>query len=294
MRLVIFDDDQLGLLRGDEVVDATGVLRERGFQSPGVVLPDLIREWEMLAPALESLLRRERGRPLATCTLKAPVARPGKIVCVPAPPRGAAGSGVARAYLVAPSALTGPAAVVTLPARPVEYGVGVALVLDCAVGAHATVSPVFGYSGAIALQVRGWEERSLRGSCPGFLALGPCLITHDQLAGPEALTLRAWHNRTPRLGGGRPPRDERAASERPVAGGARRLAPETIARLLTGLGAWVEWEPGDVLVLGGFWPARRLAPGDRVRLAVEPLGELVLRAAATPASVALGAQAAGT
>lgn len=289
MRLVIFDDDRLGVLRGAEVIDASGVLRERGFQSPGVVLPELIREWEMLAPALESLLRRERGRPLAACTLKAPVARPGKIVCVPAPQRD--GAGLGRAHLVAPSALTGPGAHVRLPPRPVEYAVGLALVLDCGVAAHATLSPVFGYSGAIALQTRGWEERSLRASAPGFLALGPCLLTHDQLPALDALVLRAWHNQTPRLGVGRPPL--RAAGERSAHGGARRLGAETIAAVLAGLGEWLTWEPGDVLVLAGFWPSRRLAPGDRVRLVVEPLGELAVTAVGDPVAAGGQAHAAG-
>jgi len=298
MRLVVFDDDRLGLLRGDEVVDATGALRERGFQSPSIVLSDLIREWEMLAPSLEALLVRERGRPLAQCQLKAPVARPGKVICVPWFQRRptdrneASAASAARAYLVAPTALTGPDAVVALPPRPVDYEVGVALVLDCAAGAHAALSPVFGYTGAVALLARGWEERSLRGSRPGFLALGPHLVTHDQLAGPETLALRAWHNESPRLGVGRPPRSDRSARDRTMRG-LRRVTKATVEVVLAGLAQWVALEPGDVVVLGGFWPARRLSPGDRVRLVVEPLGQLGF-SAAEGAGPEAAAQAAGT
>jgi hypothetical protein len=175
----------------------------------------------------------------------------------------------------------------------VDYAVGLAVVLDCGVAAHTTLSPVFGYSGAIALQMRGWEERSLRASAPGFLALGPCLLTHDQLPAPDALVLRAWHNQTPRLGVGRPPR-QAPARGRTARGGARRLGPETLDAVLAGLGEWLAWEPGDVVVLAGFWPARRLGPGDRVRLVVDPLGELALAAGSDPAVAGARAHAAGT
>ena len=84
MKLCRFDDDRLGLVQGDEVIDVTAALE--------VLAP---RRWpappgDALIAALDAVLARARAiaprsprRPLGAVRLKAPVANPSKIVNAP-------------------------------------------------------------------------------------------------------------------------------------------------------------------------------------------------------------------
>lgn len=138
------------------------------------------------------------------------------------------------------------------PAR----GLAEAEILDC----------VFGYTVLNDVSDRGTQMARgqwLKGkSADGYAPCGPWLVTADEIPDPQGLRVRTWVN------------DE-----------ARQDSPTSdmifsVARLLTDLAATVSLEAGDVIATGtppgvGMASETYLAPGDRVRVRVDGVGELV-------------------
>ena len=99
-------------------------------------------------------------------------------------------------------------------------------------------------------------------SSPSFGKIGPWLVTADEIPDPQALDLRLWVND-----------DLRQSSNT-----ADMIFD--VATLVSYLSDFMELRPGDVIATGtpsgvgaGMVPPQFLAPGDRVRLQVQGLGQ---------------------
>lgn len=84
MKLCRFDDNRIGIVRGDKVHDVTQVLEAL----PAVRYPyppgdALIANLDRLRPRMESLADAAEGRPVASVRLLSPVANPTKIIGTP-------------------------------------------------------------------------------------------------------------------------------------------------------------------------------------------------------------------
>src|SRR6478735_8927834 len=79
MRLALFDQDRIGLVDGDHLVDVTELLAGPGPHGPAGPLQRHIERGGTLPADLSGLPRI----PLADATLEAPLPRPGKIVGAP-------------------------------------------------------------------------------------------------------------------------------------------------------------------------------------------------------------------
>ena len=80
MKIVLYDDYKVGLLKDGHVVDVSTAVPRGG--TPQLTIEGLITSFQSLKGALERALNQGEGIPLAQVQLRAPVPRPGKIVCM--------------------------------------------------------------------------------------------------------------------------------------------------------------------------------------------------------------------
>jgi hypothetical protein len=80
VKIVLYDDYKVGLLREETVVDVSGVV-PRGA-TPQLTIENLITNFHALQGALAQALQQGEGIPLSRVRLRAPVPRPGNIVCM--------------------------------------------------------------------------------------------------------------------------------------------------------------------------------------------------------------------
>ena len=114
MKIVLYDDYKVGLLKDGNVVDVSGVVPRGG--TPQLTIEGLITNFQSLKGALERALDQGQGVPLASVQLRAPMPRPGKIVCM----GGNFGEFVGRkgpmwGFLKSPEAVLAPGGTVMLP-----------------------------------------------------------------------------------------------------------------------------------------------------------------------------------
>ncbi len=271
MRFVRFDGGRLGLLRADEVVEATDLVGEdRGW--PPTLTRRLVLAFDRLRAGLEARLAGGDGIPLARVALAAPVVHPSKVVGAYANYRAhhrEMGGGDDRdspeVFLKAPSSIIGPGEAIRLPALPdraihheAELGV-VMKTRATAVTAAGAMDRVFGYTGVMDITVRGKGERSRRKSYDTFTPVGPVLVTADEIPDPHDLAVALWVDGAPR----------QRASTRDM----RFSIPELIEYTT----AVMTLEPGDLIATGtpeGVGPIRA---GNTVTLEIARIGRLTVR-----------------
>ena len=83
MRLVVYDDQRVGLLRDREVVDVTDLIGGGAHEWPPVFLLRAIAGFDRLRALFEEALRTRPGTPADRARLHAPVVFPSKIVAAP-------------------------------------------------------------------------------------------------------------------------------------------------------------------------------------------------------------------
>lgn len=222
-----------------------------------------------LLPILEDAEARRVG---------APVARPGKVVCIGlnyrdhARETGAALPEEPVVFMKDPYTIVGPFDQVRIPRRSVktdweiELAVVIGKELRYAGSPDAAMSAIAGY--AVSHDVSEREFQLERGgtwdkgkSCDTFNPLGPWLVTPDEVDDPQALDLRLWVNGTLRQDGST----------------ANMIFP--IADLLVYLSQFMTLYPGDVVNTGtpagvalGLAETPYLRPGDTVDLEISCLG----------------------
>ncbi|WNI15682.1 fumarylacetoacetate hydrolase family protein [Actinacidiphila sp. ITFR-21] len=219
-------------------------------------------------PVLEAALR-----------VGAPLARIGKIVCIGlnyhdhAAETGAEPPGEPVVFMKAPDTVVGPEDTVLVPRGSektdweVELAVVIGRELRYAASHEEALAAVAGY--AVAHDVSEREFQIERGgqwdkgkNCETFNPLGPWLVTADEIADPQALSLKLWVN-------GELKQDGSTADQ---------IFP--VAEVVRYLSQFMTLYPGDVIntgtpagvALGQPDPKPFLRAGDVVELAIEGLG----------------------
>lgn len=264
MRLVTTADG-FGRLEGDDYVP----------------MGDDLVAWLGGAPAHEGT-----PRPAAGLALRAPVPRPGKIVCVGLNYRDhaeEAGKPVPEEpvlFAKFANSVTDPGATVVIPSvtKKADYEGELAVVIGRRarrVGAQEALDAVAGYTCVNDLSARDlqWSQGQwTRGKAvDGFLPMGPQLVTPDEIGDPHALGIRTMLN-------GEIVQESNTSNL--VFG---------VAELISFISATVTLEPGDVLATGtpggvgsARTPPRFLRDGDRLVVEIDGIGRLATTMAVEP------------
>jgi 2-keto-4-pentenoate hydratase/2-oxohepta-3-ene-1,7-dioic acid hydratase in catechol pathway len=217
MKYCRYDNDRLGIVQGNEVLDVTPALSEIPQQRWPIAPGDpLIVHWDKVSKAIAALLPSAPRRPLASVKLLAPVPNPTKIVNAPINYSDhieeskkdtaiAAGRtnlthiGDWGLFLKANSALIGFGEEIKLrfPDRRSDFECEFAVVIGKTankVSAENALDYVFGYSIGLDMTVRGKELQCWRKSVDTYAVMGPWVVTKDEIPDPNALDLKLSQN----------------------------------------------------------------------------------------------------
>ncbi len=212
MKLVLFqasgqDEPRLGLLTERGVVDIADVA-ESG-RNPQLTMQSLIDGFDRLRPTLERRAADGEASPMSSVRLRAPLPRPGKILCCIAnywehaqrEPR------PLNMFLKNPEAVVGPGDTIVLPefTEPwiFMHEAELAFVIKGPAKKVAQADwriAIFGYTCLIDVSARGegrrtWKAGSWLGkSFDTFAPIGPCIATADEVPEPNDLIVRFWND----------------------------------------------------------------------------------------------------
>jgi 2-keto-4-pentenoate hydratase/2-oxohepta-3-ene-1,7-dioic acid hydratase in catechol pathway len=212
MKLVLFataerGDPVPGLLTDRGVVSLGGTVERR--HTPQLTMQGLIDGFDRLRPTLERLAAKGETLPLTSVRLRAPLPRPGKILCCIANywEHAQREARPLNMFLKNPEAVVGPGDTIVLPefTEPwiFMHEAELALVIK---GPAKKVSQanwrnaVFGYTCLIDVSARGegrrtWKAGSWLGkSFDTFAPIGPCIATADEIPEPNDLVVRFWND----------------------------------------------------------------------------------------------------
>lgn len=262
MKLCRFDEDRVGVLRGEEVIDITGRL---GVPTSEFRVPDL-------GPWLEQCRRQK----LSETRLLSPVKMPGKVLAAPvnykahieemkkanlSPGHDIWDIEKSGLFLKASSSVVGPSEGIALrfPERRTDFEVELVAIIGTQasqVKRKDALKHVAGYCLGLDITLRGSEDRSFRKSIDSYTVLGPWLTTKDEVPDPQHLRLALWQNDTLRQN----------------TGTSDMLWP--LDQLIEFASRFYTLQPGDAIFTGtpsGIGPIR---PGDKLRAESDRLGSM--------------------
>lgn len=268
MKLVLFNDFQLGVIRDSRVVDAMAAMKGLHFRRPQDMMEEVIIRWDEFRPKIEDAIRGKRGVPFEDVRFRPPVPRPPKLICAAVNylEFGQREPAVLDAFLKSPTAVVGSGDTCELPPAPAtvfHHEPELAFVMGktaTKVGQDQALSYVFGYCNFLDMSARGLQgavgNSFFLGKCwDTFAPMGPALVTADEIPDPHALRIRLWNNDEPR-------------HDFPTSDMAHRI-PELISEYskITTL------EPGDVIATGvNHQQIGAVQNGDVIRMQVAELG----------------------
>jgi len=211
MRLCRYDDDKIGLIRGDQLFDATAALVHLPPLNWPVPHGDhLIANLDVMRAALEAAADDSHPVPMESVVLLSPVANPSKIVGAPVNYHKHHEEAVADSeinlgrdiktidtyglFMKANSSLVGPSQGVDLrfSDRRNDHEVELAMIIGQGgsdISRKDAMAHVAAYAIGLDMTVRGTEDRSLRKGVDTYSVLGPWLVTADEIADPDKLDL---------------------------------------------------------------------------------------------------------
>ena len=211
MRICRFDNDRLGLVKADAVLDVTPALEVIPTQRWPIALGDpLIANLDRVLERVRALEGTASRRKLAEVKLKSPVANPTKIVNAPinyqahideakADPKLGGGRKLNHItdwglFLKATSSLIGPGEEIRLRGadKRNDHEIELAVVIgrECRKATlENALDFVAGYSIGLDMTIRGPEMPSWRKSVDTYAVCGPWLTTKDEVPDPNNLRL---------------------------------------------------------------------------------------------------------
>ena len=268
MKLVLYNDYRLGVLRDQQVVDAMSALEGLHLRRPQDLMEEVITGWTELKPKIEFAIEGKEAEPADSVRLRAPVPRPRKLICAAVNylEFGQREPAVLDAFLKSPTAIIGSGDTCELPPAPAtifHHEPELALVIGktaSKISQDDAMSHVFGYTNFLDMSARGLQgavgNSFFLGKCwDTFAPMGPALVTADEIDDPQNLKVRLWNNNEPR-------------HDFPTSDMAHKI-PELISEFskVTTL------EPGDVIATGvNHQQIGAVQDGDQLRMEIEGLG----------------------
>jgi 2,4-didehydro-3-deoxy-L-rhamnonate hydrolase len=211
MKLCRFDDNQLGVVEGEQIADvspALEVIPSARYPLPCADL--LVLHLDAVRAAVTQLLPKAPRVALGSVRLLSPVANPPRIIAAPVnyllhQAEANADGGVNFAadvktikdyglFLKSSTSVVGPSegVMIDFPQRRNDHEIELVVVIGRE-GRHIpqahALDYVAGYAVGLDMTVRGPEDRSLRKSPDSFSVLGPWLTTRDEIRDPDNLRM---------------------------------------------------------------------------------------------------------
>ncbi len=270
MKILFFDDYKLGVLKGDNVVDVSDVVKGVPHQGPHDLINGVIERFAEFRKPLEAAVASGKGVPVASVKIRAPLPRPTNIDCMavnymedgtkdaPAP---------INAFHKSPGAIIGPNETMVFPdvgATSFEGEAEIALVIGkkaARVKAAQAMDYIFGYINFIDGSARGLLPSNntffQMKSRDTFAPIGPYLVTADEIPDPHKLQIRLWVN-------------------------GRLTQNYNTSDMAHNIPKCIEWVtsihtlyPGDILAMGtNHRGLSSYQDGDKIELEVDGLGRL--------------------
>ena len=284
MKLCRFDDNRLGLVRGDAVLDVTPALEAIPAQRWPIALGDpLIAHLDRVVERVRALEAGAPSRKVAEVKLHSPVANPTKIVNAPINyqahiAESAKDQGIAHGrdmtkhiwdwglFLKANSALIGPGEEIRLrfPDRRNDHEIELAVVIGkkCNhVKKEHALEYVAGYAIGLDMTIRGPELQCFRKSPDTYAVCGPWLVTKDEIGDPNGLNLMLWVD-----------------GELRQSSNTRRLV-YNVHRLIEYATSFYTLYPGDLIFTGTPEGVGPVKPGNVITAEIEKIGRFDIRVA---------------
>jgi len=270
MKIAYFDDWKIGIVKGDQIVDVSAVVKDIPHTGPGDLMNGLIARWADYKKKIEDAAAKGAGKPLASVKLRAPLPKPVNIDCMavnymedgtrtePAP---------INAFHKSPAAIIGPEETMILPDVPASVFEGeaeLALVIGKAashVPASRAMEYVFGYVNFVDGSARGLPPPGnvfyQMKSRDTFAPIGPWIVTADEIKDPQNLAIKLTVNGQPK----------------------QTFNTNDMAHKIPRCVEWVSsihaLEPGDILATGtNHRGLNAFHDGDTVELECEGCGKL--------------------
>ncbi len=289
MKLCQYDEHQAGAVRGDRVFPVGAALVAAGHLRQGYTMQEVV---EALANRPEAMqcareaLGEKKSFPLGSVTLLAPIENPPSIWAAAAnykahaaemlaasggPDRSRLGKDdlMAEFFLKPSSSIIGPGGTIVLPkiSKDVDYEAELCAVIGTRarrVSEAQALDHVFGYTICWDISQRDpWgrgrqNTRNIRKGFDSFTALGPWIVTRDELPEPQDVRIEVELNGRPAM---------TAHTSDMICG--LRDHIRFLSNVLT-------LRPGDLITTGTPAGVAKLAPGDKLRGRIERIGEMTL------------------
>jgi 2,4-diketo-3-deoxy-L-fuconate hydrolase len=208
VKLCRFNDDRLGVIEGDEVLDVSAALEVLpAVRWPYPAGDAICTHWATIRPAIEAATPGADRHDLAAVALRSPVANPGKIIGIARNRKSLEAEnlnfGTISAntrkdsdpifmFIKANSALAGSSDGVQLRFTDRRNDPEAELTIVIGVGGtdiayDDALDHVLGYTIGIDMTLRGKESQSSRKSIDSYALIGPCVATLDEIPDPDSL-----------------------------------------------------------------------------------------------------------
>lgn len=274
MKICRFNDDRLGRVDGDTIVDITHALDAiPALRWPAPMGDRLIANWDAVRARIDDVNTPTRI-PLAAAALKSPVANPSKIIGIARNRRRLAeekidigessggqrqdGDGI-QMFIKATSALAGPADGVALPfpERRTDPEAELTIVIGkpgSNVPLAEAMDHIFGYCIGLDMTLRGKESPSSRKSIDTYAVLGPWIATRDEIADPDAIDT------------------ELAINDRLIQGANTRDLAFNIREIVAHASTFYTLHPGDLIMVGTPVGFEQVRDGDTMTATFQGIG----------------------
>ncbi|MDR4946792.1 fumarylacetoacetate hydrolase family protein [Neobacillus cucumis] len=274
MKIAIFNENVLGVVKGDRIVD---VSNRAGWntENPHDSFLRLMEDFDEIKERIETDMDACSSFPLSQVELKSPVPGTGKIWAAPVnyrnhqkemnamfnnAPRTIEELGL---FLKSPDSLSGPSEPIILPFK--DRRTDHEAELGYVIGKRAKNIPsseaknyIFGYFALMDISIRGNEERTWRKSFDTFTPIGPWIVTVDEIENPNDLAMKLWVN------------DELRQD------GSTKYLIYDCYKCFELANQEMTLKPGDIIATGTPEGVGPIEAGDQVRIEIEQIGSFTV------------------
>jgi 2-keto-4-pentenoate hydratase/2-oxohepta-3-ene-1,7-dioic acid hydratase in catechol pathway len=281
MKLCRFNDDRLGVVKGQVVRDVTDVQNAIRAETPYAAIGDaVIAALPKWRDRIEEAAYRAPGLPMGNrVKLLSPVLRPSKVMAAPVNYKSEAQAvdatvtalreqrgqsrdiGTSGIFLKSNSSVVGPSEGIPLrfPDRRSDFEGEIVVIIGkegSDIPRDKAMEYVAGYAVGLDMTLRGLEDRSFRKSLDGYTALGPWMVTPDEIADPNNMGIKLWLN------------DELKQDS------TTQFLNYDIARLIEFASSFYRLYPGDLYYTGTPAGIGQVVPGDALRVECPEIGAM--------------------